>query len=176
MLPTCSLPLTTTGNSSNSNVSDPHWYPPQPCHNHMVLRGSLGSHDSFDLDHHVQHKPLKRRGLSKFYHSKSRSFSSLELACASVYGESARGLAKRQNSGELTMGMATLAVAGAQFQSASASDATAPLAGGGAAHGQAGHRSLLASRGSRQPEHALPSRRLPHSSRSSSQGRQGPSR
>lgn len=56
---------------------------------------------SEELDN-VRSKPLKRRGLSKYYSSKSQSFSSLELALATPYGESAMGLAKHPSSMDLT--------------------------------------------------------------------------
>uniref|UniRef100_A0A7S0RHX5 Uncharacterized protein n=1 Tax=Chlamydomonas leiostraca TaxID=1034604 RepID=A0A7S0RHX5_9CHLO len=49
-----------------------------------------------ELEHHVKHKPLKRRGLSRYYSSKSQSFSSLELALTTQYGEHAMGLGKGQ--------------------------------------------------------------------------------
>jgi hypothetical protein len=45
-----------------------------------------------DLDV-TRSKPLKRKGLSKFYH-KSRSFSSFDDVLATPHGESAAGLAK----------------------------------------------------------------------------------
>lgn len=50
----------------------------------------------FDTEHHVRQKPLKRKGLSKYYSAKSQSFSSLELALTTQYGENAMGLAKSQ--------------------------------------------------------------------------------
>lgn len=50
----------------------------------------------------VRCKPLKkRRGLSRFYSSKSQSFSSLELVQCTPYGDSALALAKRPSSFDL---------------------------------------------------------------------------
>ncbi|KAL6748952.1 hypothetical protein V8C86DRAFT_2862905 [Haematococcus lacustris] len=46
-------------------------------------------------------KSLKRKGLSKFYSSKSQSFTSLELALATSFGESAKALAKQPCSMDL---------------------------------------------------------------------------
>eukprot|EP00798_Chlamydomonas_sp_ICE-L_P006503 gene6503-3142_t len=42
----------------------------------------------------IRVKPLKRRGLSRFYSSKSQSFSNMELALSSSFGESALALGK----------------------------------------------------------------------------------
>jgi len=62
MLHTYSLPPPGSTDSDHHLPAFPHH------HNHMVMREGLGGHDlhSYDLDHHVRHKPLKRRGLSKF--------------------------------------------------------------------------------------------------------------
>lgn len=43
-------------------------------------------------------KPLKRRGLSRHYSSKSQSFSSMELVLLTPYGESALALSKTRSS------------------------------------------------------------------------------
>lgn len=50
-------------------------------------------------------KPLKRRGLSKFYSSKSQSFSSIDLALGqlrSTFGDSSQALGKARNGSDLT--------------------------------------------------------------------------
>lgn len=58
MLHTCSLPV-----GSGSTSSEAH-----TLHHPLVLKESsgMGGHDSYEQDYHVRHKPLKRRGLSKF--------------------------------------------------------------------------------------------------------------
>eukprot|EP00798_Chlamydomonas_sp_ICE-L_P007376 gene7376-500_t len=47
----------------------------------------------------VHVKPLKRKGLSKFYAAKSKSFSSLGLAVSSSFGDSAMALGKASSAG-----------------------------------------------------------------------------
>lgn len=71
----------------------------------MVWAGSGSKHGS-DVENtgnsvvecSVRMRQLKRTGLSKFYASKSQSFSSLELALSSAFGDSAAALSKRPSS------------------------------------------------------------------------------
>lgn len=69
----------------------------------MVWAGSSSKNNASDIDNggsslaecSVRMRQLKRTGLSKFYSSKSQSFSSLELALSSQFGDSAAALSKR---------------------------------------------------------------------------------
>ncbi|KAJ9508481.1 hypothetical protein QJQ45_012013 [Haematococcus lacustris] len=63
------------------------------------VQPNIRSHCIMDPRH--KGKSLKRKGLSKFYSSKSQSFTSLELALATSFGESAKALAKQPCSMDL---------------------------------------------------------------------------
>lgn len=68
----------------------------------MVFEQCKSEASCSELD--IRSKPLKRRGLSRFYAEKSQSFASLESLVDCRHGKSARVLAKRSQSDSMEGG------------------------------------------------------------------------